>query len=99
MPTILATYYLPLTGAAAVLCYTNNADYTSYLPLTGAAAVPCYTNNGCYTSYVLATSLLQARQLCRSAAPQHSRDVEAAHKQHLASQGAAAELVQVSSEQ
>ena len=37
----------------------------------------------------------QARQLCRSAAPQHAREVEEAHKQHLAKSGAAAELVQV----
>ena len=36
----------------------------------------------------------QARQLCRSAAPQHAREVEEAHKQHLAKSGAAAELVQ-----
>ena len=36
----------------------------------------------------------QARQLCRSAAPQYAREVEEAHKQHLAKSGAAAELVQ-----
>ena len=35
----------------------------------------------------------QARQLCRSAAPQYARDVEEAHKQHLAKSGNAAELV------
>jgi len=36
----------------------------------------------------------QARGLCRSAAPQLSREVEEAHKQHLTKSGAAAELVQ-----